>query len=386
VALTDGAVVLLVAIAILAFVAGLNQGLIPALNGARMFGLYVLLYFFARATVRRYSQVGAIFAITVLTGLVTGLYGTYQTFVGLPAYDQIYFENSAARVHVIGEFVRSFSTFQFTSHFSVFMLCAFFCALTLGLQRCGRFTRLVCLLAIPATVAGIATTFVRSTWVGLASGLAAYVLLQVVRRPAYRFPILMLVVPVVVLLHGLVGGEIAQPSRPVADDATGVLRARAYSVLAADLEGDLSGRYLGFQEALRIAATHPVGHGLGSTSADRFGLGSVAWTGDSQATTLLVEMGWPGLIVFALVLMLVLKCNLRAIDRAPSSDVRALLVGVASIQVGLIVCSLTGGPLWYAQPSCVYGWLLAAIAVNAAERHSNRSLPTGGADANSDAR
>lgn len=364
VALVDGTVLLLVALVALGLVAGLSNGVAPALNGARMFGLYLFVYFYARAMVRRWGQVVQVFAITVFTGLVTGLYGVYQTLVGLPVYDRIYFENSAARVHVIGEFVRAFSTFQFTSHFSVFMLCAFFCALTLLEQPCGRQVRAVSLVALLAAVAGIATTFVRSTWVALAAGLVAYGLLRWVHSPLLRWALVAVLLPAGYCAFGFLAA--ADPVlSPVSDDPTQVLRARAYSLFAATPDTDLYGRYLGFQEALRIAARSPLGYGLGATSAERFGVGTTAWTGDSQVTTLLVELGWPGLICFFCVLLLAMRCNLHGIDRAACREVRTLLVGIAAIQVSLFVASLTGGPLWYTQPVCVYGWLLAGVAVNA---------------------
>jgi hypothetical protein len=363
----DYAVVLLIAISLLGFIVGTRNGLVPALNGARMFALYILLYFFARVTLRSYRQVGEILLITVFAGLVTGFYGIYQTLVGLPAYDQIYFANSPARQHVIGGFVRAFSTFQFTGHFSAFMLITFFVALTLFQQRIGRTLRLFCLITMLTAVAGIATTFVRSTWVGLVSALAAYALLQAVRRPLLRWAIVLALVPVIHFgAHALARDD--GPTLPAsADSATQVLQARAHSVFAARTDTDLFGRYLGLQAAFRAAATGPFGLGLGSTSAERFGAGTVAWTGDSQITTFLAELGWPGLLCFFAILMMVLRWSLKAIDATAAPDLRALLVGIASIQIGLLITSLTGGPLWYAQPTCVYGWLLTGIAVNLAE-------------------
>jgi hypothetical protein len=402
----DLLVILLLAVIGLSFVVGVRNGLPPALNGVRTFGLYVLLYFFARLAVRRWRQVSDILAITLFAGLLTGFYGICQTLVGLPAYDQIYFDNTSARTHVIGGFVRAFSTFQFTVHFSVFMLIAFFCALTLFRQRgCGRLVRMMALLTLMITLGGIAVTFVRSTWVGLAAGLAAYALLSWVRRPLLRLAIVLAALPVALFLWGVSSAPHLSERMPTESDASGALQARAKSVLTASPESDLYGRYLGLQESLRIASSSLLGYGLGSTSAERFGGGSLAWTGDSQVTTLLVELGWPGLILFTLVFAAVLKRNVSAIDAAGSGlvgipgqapqgrsraalgpsdprdrhgtarsvpsgrrDLRTLLIGLAAMQVGLLVASLTGGPLWYAQPACVYGWLLAGIAVNAGEQ------------------
>jgi hypothetical protein len=363
----DWAVVTMIAITVLGFIVGTRNGLIPALNGARMFGLYILVYFLARVTIRRFRQVGEILLITVFTGLVTGLYGIYQTLIGLPGYDRIYFENTPARQHVVGGFVRAFSTFQFTGHFSVFMLITFLFALTLFQQRTGRTLRLICLLTMLTAVVAIATTFVRSTWVGLVSGLAAYALLQGVRRPLLRWAVVLALIPAIQLGASLLDRQGASELPATSDNATQVLQARAHSVLAASTDTDLFGRYLGLQAAFRAAAAAPLGFGLGSTSAERFGVGAVAWTGDSQITTFLAELGWPGLLCFFAILLMVLRWSLKAIDATAAPDLRALLVGIASVQVGLIVTSLTGGPLWYAQPTCVYGWLLAGIAMNIVE-------------------
>jgi hypothetical protein len=363
----DWAVVTMIAIALLGFVVGTRNGLVPALNGARMFGLYILLYFLARITIRSFRQVGEILLITVFTGLVTGLYGIYQTLIGLPAYDRIYFMNTPAHQHVVGGFVRAFSTFQFTGHFSVFMLITFLFALTLFQQRSGRTLRLFCLLTMLTAVAAIATTFVRSTWVGLASGLAAYALLQGVRRPLLRWAVILVLIPAIHLGANLLARQDGPELPASTDNASQVLQARAHSVFAARTDTDLFGRYLGLQAAFHAAATAPFGFGLGSTSAERFGVGAVAWTGDSQITTFLAELGWPGLLCFFAILLMVLRWSLKAIDATAAPDLRALLVGIASVQVGLIVTSLTGGPLWYGQPTCVYGWLLAGIAMNIVE-------------------
>jgi hypothetical protein len=367
----DLLVLLLLAIVVLGLVVGMRNGVVPALNGMRMFGLYIALYFLARRTFHGYRQVGTLFAITAFTGLLTGGYGIYQTIVGLPAYDQIYFENTPAKLHVIGGFVRAFSTFQFTSHFSVFMLIAFFCALTLVQQRrAGRALRLVCLAALPTTLAAVAVTFVRSTWIGLGAGLATYLLLRFVRRPLLRTAIVLVLIPVAWFFLGRGGGEGAVGTGPASDLPTQVLQARAQSVLVARADTDLAGRYQGLQAALRAAGGGLLGLGLGSTSAERFGGNMIAWTGDSQITTLLVELGWPGLLCFFGVLVFTLRRNLRAIDTTGPGDVRTALVGIASILVGLTITSLTGGPLWYTQPTCVYGWLLTGIAVNAMSRQA----------------
>jgi hypothetical protein len=366
--LVDYLVLALLALVALALVVGTRHGLPTALNGARMFGLYILIYFYTRFTVRRWEKVGEILLITLFAGLVTGVYGVYQTLIGLPSYDRLYFENTPARMHVIGGFVRAFSTFQFTVHFSIFMLLVFFCALTLCQQRAGRIVRLVSVVTLAASVLGIAVTFVRSTWVGLAAGLAAYVLLRWVRHPVLRWAAVLVLVPVACFSLGALSHETGPVGATTEDSPTVALRGRAYSVLSATPDTDLYGRYLGLQEALRIAASGPLGYGLGATSAERFGVGTVAWTGDSQVTTLLVELGWPGLLCFFGILLLALRANIRAIDTAPSRDLRLLLIGIACMQVGLLVACLTGGPLWYTQPTSVYGWMLAALAVNAGER------------------
>jgi uncharacterized membrane protein len=247
------------------------------------------------------------------------------------------------------------------------MLIAFFCALTLFQQRTGRTTRVFCLATMLTAVVAAATTFVRSTWIGMASGLVAYLLLRWVRHPLLRWAVVAVLVPMIYVASTQMARDERARRPQAADSASQVVQMRAQSVFTARPETDLLGRYLGLQAALRTAAAGPFGFGLGSTSAERFGGGPVAWSGDSQITTLLAELGWPGLLCFVAILVLVVRCNVKAIDAAGSPDLRTLLVGMAGIQIGLIVTSLTGGPLWYSQPTCLYAWLLAGVTVNAAE-------------------
>lgn len=353
------------------FMASIGAGI----NGWRIFVLYIGLYWVTReVATSRSAVVGWVVTGVAFSG-ITGLYGAYQYLVGFPAHEVAWANATKAHGQVIGESMRAFSTFSFTSTFSHYMVIgACLCVAAIRLQCTGRLVRLLAPLALAATLTGMAVTFVRSSFLGLM--MAGVVTLVVAGRPARRVQRLFGVVALglaVVVMSPTSKGDAQGYDQP---SSTGALVAdRLLSMRDPTQVGSFQVRLALWQRMLgQSMTTYPMGVGIGAAGATRFGGDGFAAAfaySESQYFSILSETGWPGLALFLGITIYGLWFSLRAYDELQDPEAKRLALMAIAIQVGLLTTGITGGPVLYTSPGSAYYW--TALGMVAALRRAQRA-------------
>ncbi len=344
------------------------------LNAWRVFVLYIGLYWITRTVATSRNAVTAWVVCSMCFGGITGLYGAYQYLVGFPAHEVVWAQGSHSANQTIGDSMRAFSTFSFTSTFSHFMVitaCISWAAMRL--QSVGRLMRLLAPIVFGICLLGLAVTFVRSSFLGLI--MAGLVMVVVAGKPARRLKRLVAVVAVgcvaVVMSPSSVGDAQAydQPS-------TGALVAdRLLSMRDPSSVGSFNYRLRLWQKTLyQTSTTYPMGVGIGAGTASRFGgngfAAAMAYS-ESQYFSIMAETGWPGFILFLWVTIAGLIFSLRVYDELEDPERKRLALLAFGLQVGILTTGITGGPILYTLPGSAYYW--TALGLVAALRRAERA-------------
>jgi hypothetical protein len=329
------------------------------INGFRQFTLYTLLYFLTQAVVRRREQVNRWFVLTMLIGVITGLYGSYQYIYGFPVWDTIWAAIYHADSQIIGESMRAFSTFSFTSTFSHYMVvagCIAFTAVRMraigGLHRTLSPFYLVCILM------GLALTFVRSSYMGLIIAFAMGIILAGAPEGRWKRMVLLVIAAGVLVVASPKGGHEAQMMAE--SDGTGELVANRMITLADPAKaGSMGARFNAWNNVLMNSMKYPVGVGLGAGASYRitgnYAVSAFAYT-ESQHFSMLAELGWPGGILFLWINLGGLLMGLRIHDSLRNPDLKRIANAAMMIQVGLMVTGFTGGTVLFTLPGSAYYW------------------------------
>ena len=332
------------------------------LNGFRQFTLYMFLYFITQQVLERKEQVYQWLTATVLLGAVTGLYGAYQYIVEFPEWDRMWANAFGAKDQIVGESMRAFSSFSFTSTFSHYMVIA--CAvafLVVRMRGLGMFTKMLSPFFLGCALVGLALTFVRSSYIGLFA--AGFVGLVVAGAPKMRVNRLLAGVACVALL--IVVLPKGHTETYYNGESTGNLVAqRALSITQPTKVGSMGVRFSAWESIFTTSFEMPIGRGLGVGAAGKFsGQHAIAAAGysESQVFSILAELGWPGTFMFVWIVGYGFVLSLRVHDRLRSPDLRQVARICMMIQVGLTVVGLTGGVVLYTVPGSLYYWTVLGM-------------------------
>ncbi|MHB8571671.1 MAG: hypothetical protein ACYDAY_01765 [Candidatus Dormibacteria bacterium] len=330
------------------------------LNGFRGFVLNMLLFWFYRRYWMEWRWVKAMMWITVVSGILSALYGIYQVEVGFPQWDQIYIDNTAAQFQSVGTQLKIFSTMQYSGQFSGYMYMAIIVALgAIQMKQMPLILRGLAIVSIPLEVIALANTFVRSSYVAAAAGVAVMLILAL-RSPLFR----------AVLVAGgvlaLIAVQLGFGFRLTQDQVDSSVAQRATSVFnPSDTTYQFRINAIGpaFISAL---GTGGVGAGLGNAASGRFGDEALVSGGEVELLQTLVEEGFPGLALELLFLGLLFYQGTRLYLKAPDRDSAALGRTSLALCASVIVAGLSGTTL-HTSPGPVYFWFMAAWALGLPE-------------------
>lgn len=331
-------------------------------NGFRQFALWTMMYFICQQAITKREHVERWVLLTMVLAAGSGLYGAYQYIVGFPVWDMVWAEAFSVTNQQIGEQMRAFSTFGFTSTFSHYMVvgcCLGLVALTL--QRVDLFTKLLTPFFLAAMVAGLALTFVRSSYMGLMA--AVLVGVVVAGNPKAR----MWRLAACVLLVGALTSAVPKGNHEAyaGTETTSQLVANRVMSLSSPTEaGSMQARFTAWDTIFWTSFTMPVGRGLGSGAAGTFtgnyALGAAVYS-ESQFFSVLAELGWPGMVLFLWIVLYGFVFSIRVHDQLQDRDLRRLARGCLMVQVGLSVIGITGGVVLYTIPGSIYYWTALGI-------------------------
>lgn len=285
-------------------------------------------------------------AVFVLAGVALALHGLYQYVTGAPMPAKWV----DVRETSIG--TRAYSIIQNPNGLGAFLLMGALVSLSLALARgLRRAPRLLWGSACVIHLAGIAVTFSRGAWIGLAAGIVALLVM------AYRRYLIPLVAVGVV-------GWLAAPTTFVERLTSAVSSWYITKSMAA-------GRLYVWKIALQYVAAHPwFGLGLGTfggTCAVTYSYGRL-WV-DSFYLQLAAEGGLVLLVFFLWMLLRGAKALARGYAATGDAYLRALTAGALGAYVAVAVANLTAS-VWETLVVGVGFWFLAGFATSAALHES----------------
>jgi hypothetical protein len=324
-------------------------GNITAGAGGFMFlGVPLLWFFIGREIADRRLVVTLLYCVAVL-GVGIGVYGLWQTEVGLPPWDTAWVElNGYQALNVYGA-TRGFGTFSSAAEYGLYLGVATVICVAMALHRRSLFVLAIPPLAISLFMASGRGVFVLTVFGALiAVGLRT------------RNTRLAVAVVIVGLIASGIGVRVFAPE--TADDPlvrhqvhglTNPLDAE-HSTLIAHVGLVISG----FEQGI----LHPFGQGTAVTNiaADRFGIGSQAKGTEVDVSNAFVSLGLFGGLLFIAIILGIFARTIGAYLR--QSD--PALLAIAALLVVSMGQWLNGG--YYALAPLV--WFLVGWAVSARSR------------------
>ncbi|MDQ4098670.1 MAG: O-antigen ligase family protein [Actinomycetota bacterium] len=281
--------------------------------------------------------------ILLVTGVVTAVYGIVQQAMGHDALHHLGYQYNTA-IRFTGGFVRSFSTFDNPFGFGYFLMLVLLIVVPHALSEPRRLRSRVVLCCLPVLALGLAASFVRGAWIGLAVGLA-YLAWS-------RFRALALGIPVVAVVLVLLPGAVTSAAFA---GSSGVDRVNTWHANLSEI------------------ASHPVGVGVGSSNAAAEKvLGAEredeVFHPDNEYYRALYELGVIGLWLVVLVLAATFGATRKASTRLePDGSLFALATSAT-----ILAAAASGFVTTYFDtfPNDMYFWLLvgSVAALDAGRR------------------
>lgn len=331
-------------------------------NGFRTLAMWCFMVFITQVVVQRREQLYSFMTIVIVTGALTGLYGAYQYLYGFPYYDELWAKLTNAKSQIIGDSMRAFSTFSFTSTFSHYMVIAFSAAVAaIGMKRLPMMLRLLGPFFIGCILLGLALTFVRSAFVGLfAAGLAGLLLASKPQGRWVRMAVALVVVGALVSVVPKSAGETSYSN----ESTSTLVTERVMSLSDPTKVGSMQVRFATWEYTLQASLKLPVGRGIGAGAASKLGgngaVSSGAYT-ESQYFSILSELGWPGILLFLWINFAGAILTTRIHDRLRDPDLRMVARMCLMIQVGLLVVGIAGGAVLTVMPGGAFYWTALGI-------------------------
>ncbi len=336
----------LIGLLLLGLFSALTISGIQAVLGLKVNFFYVLLALAVWRAPLDERERDRLVSILMGVGLICALVGLAQQVVGADYLNQLGYEYNTA-IRFSGGFLKSFSTFDQPFPFALFIMLVLLIGIPVALDAPTRWRNRIFLLATPIYLLGMASAFVRASFLGLAAGL-----LYLGFR---RYRILLAFIPLALVAFLAIGGPAS----------TAVLSSQS-----------LQQRTTGWQANLYQVETHPLGVGIGSAGAVAERLANPGhYQPDNYYFKTLYELGVLGLWMFVLLLLGIFWSTHRGAARARAPS-RALLDGIAAFVLASMAAALVDS-YFEIFPIDLTFWLLVGVA---AALISSKGAPGSGAE------
>ena len=318
----------------LALLSALTVGGLQALWGLKVafFFLLVVVVLWRCPLDRRERD--RLVTLLLVVGLVTALYAIAQQVMGHRRLNALGYEYNSV-IRFAGGFLRSFSTFTQPFGLGYFLMLVLLVGAAHALGEPRRLRSRVFALAVPVLGMGLAFSFVRGAWIGLAVGLAYL--------GFTRFRVLLLGIPLVGVALLFLPTDVSSAALA---PTSGFQRVEAW------------------QDKLSRITAHPIGVGVGASSSASEKVTEARGTGeifhpDNQYYKAVYELGVLGLWLLVLLLVAAFRAA-HTRTRAPTTGDSLFALSTAATVLGAAAASLVATYLDIF-PMDVYFWLLLAV-------------------------
>jgi hypothetical protein len=273
--------------------------------------------------------------ILMTAGFITAVVGILQQLAGQERLASLGYEYNVT-IRTAGGFLRSFSTFNQSFPFALFLMMVLLIGLPIALTEPSRLRNRLFLLSLPIYGIGLLTSIVRAAWLGLGVGL---LYLGVRRFRSLLLPLPLALVALLFLPSSLGAAALSSSS---SQERVGLWESNAATVLA-----------------------HPLGVGIGTSgsasekAAELAGDKASIYQPDNYYYKTLYELGLLGLWMLVLLLVAALLSVRAAAARLSGGDA-ALAEGVSACVLAAAVVS-TVATYFEIFPMDVYFWLLLGV-------------------------
>ncbi|MFP4415840.1 MAG: hypothetical protein ACLFSB_01060 [Chitinispirillaceae bacterium] len=339
-----------------------SQQLSESASKFKLYGPPVLSFLVGLAYSTRISHLKRIWVITIVTGIIAGLYGIKQLYVGYSEAEKIWFNTINFTTLFIKGVARPFSFFQAPVAFADYQQLAIIGVLILSSCKV-KFSKAF-LILIPFFFYATLITSVRSSWIGIMATFIIWITLFHVKGNKNRilllssFALCLALGEIIfgTLSDGLsLGGFINLVTRVIPNQKyIDLLVINRTTALENPLsEHSLLSRFMLWKYILASSA-EPIkailGRGLGTLKAD------------SLYMTYLAEFGYPGLLFIIIMIGTFIKKGLHLMDTTRNLDVGALAKGITIMNMVFALISVTGTHIHYF-PGDIYFWFWNGVLV-----------------------
>jgi putative inorganic carbon (HCO3(-)) transporter len=330
----------------LALLSALTVGGLQALWGLKVafFFLVVVVVLWRCPLDRRERDL--LVTVLIVVGVATALYAVAQQAMGHRRLNALGYEYNTA-IRFAGGFLRSFSTFTQPFGLGYFLMLVLLVGAVHALGEPRRMRSRAFALAVPLLATGLACSFVRGAWIGLAVGLAYL--------GFTRFRVLLLGIPLAAVALLFLPREVSSAALA---PKSGIQRVEAW------------------EEKLSRITAHPLGVGVGSSSSASEKVTEASGTGeifhpDNQYYKAVYELGVLGLWLLVLLFVAAFRsAQTRAWAASPADSLFA--VSTAAMVLAAAAASLVATYLDIF-PMDVYFWLFLAVVETTPARLAARS-------------
>jgi hypothetical protein len=330
----------------LALLSALNVGGLQALWGLKVAFFFVLVVVILWRCPLDRRERDRLVTLLLVVGVVTALYAIAQQAMGHRRLNALGYEYNTV-IRFAGGFLRSFSTFTQPFGLGYFLMLVFLVGAAHALGEPRRLRSRAFVLAAPILAMGLAYTFVRGAWVGLAVGLAYL--------GFTRFRALLLGIPLAAVALLFLPTDVSSAALA---PKSGFQRVEAW------------------QDKFSRITAHPLGVGVGASSSASEKVTEATGTGeifhpDNQYYKAVYELGVLGL--WLLVLLFIAACA-SAPARASASPTEDSLFALSSAAMVLAAAAASFVATYLdIFPMDVYFWLFLAVVHTTPGRQASAS-------------
>ncbi|HEV3402513.1 MAG TPA: O-antigen ligase family protein [Acidimicrobiales bacterium] len=318
----------------LALLSALTVGGLQAVWGLKVAFFFVLVVVAVRRCPLDRGERDLLVTLLMVVGVVVAVYALAQQALGHRRLNALGYEYNTV-IRSAGGFLRSFSTFTQPFGMGYFLMLVLLVGAAHALGEPRRLRSRAFVLAVPVLGMGLAFSFVRGAWVGLAVGLAYL--------GFTRFRVLLLGIPLAAV--GLLFLP-ADVSSAALAPTSGIQRVEAW------------------QEKLSRITANPLGVGVGASSSASEKVTEATGTGeifhpDNQYYKAVYELGVLGLWLLVLLLVAAFRSAHTAARASPTGD-SLFALSTAAMVLAASSASLVATYLDIF-PMDVYFWLFLAV-------------------------
>jgi hypothetical protein len=301
--------------------------LVAGLGGLMFLGIPLLWFFIGREYVDGPAALRLLY-ITVGLAVGVGLYGLWQTEVGLPSWDQSWVNlGGFVALQVFGK-IRAFGTFGSSAEYAIYLAGALTICMAMLIHGRALLSLALPFLAVPMFLSSsravlILAVFVTSLMVGLKTGRRGLAIVLAIAGVA---------------LTGLAAQRYASPDAGTPQHGGGSLVGHQLGGLANPLDPEKSTLPLHWSLAVdgaKEGVLHPLGHGTAVTNlaASRFGIGGTEKSSELDVSNTFIALGLVGGLLFIALAVVAFRRIVSAYLARPDPAILAAL-GLMMVTVG----------------------------------------------------